>query len=449
MQTRFAVKTGDILLRSGTDAGPVNLNTHGVGRSTRGLEPGRDVRSDDQVGHELAHVAIATAARGTAREYAAETNVAPQRFQFGRPGRRSASPRVGLLTLSASTEERGGVEVFNDQLRAALGNVEVFEDVPPTRPHRFGDLRRIGLDQPDRALRAARALLRRHREAPFDLVISNGVAGWPLTLARLPVPAVQVYHLTVAGLARQALGLRGDRITTGHVTALFDRIAGVGKHVVAVSPRVLGEVESYYGLRGRCIPPGVDTSMFSPMDRAAARATLDLPRDRPIGLFAGRPNPSKGYDILQRIAGRLPEVLFLVAGGTGARQRNLCPIGRIPHSEMPLWYSASDFLINPSRYEGFNLVILEALACDRPVVASAAAFSIPEHPSRCGVVVPENDEGAYVRAIQEVLASGPLHPRGVVLPRYSFERFVASWHGLVESLVGDGAGSSVTNPSSA
>lgn len=343
--------------------------------------------------------------------------------------------RIGLVTLSATAEERGGVEVVNDQLRSALGNVEVFEDDRRPDARALGDLQRVGLGPPARALRAVRAFLRRHRESPFDLVIANGVAGWPLTFARLSIPAVQVYHLTWAGLARQALLLPGDRVTTGWVTAGFDRIAGMGKHVVAVSPRVLREVERFYGLHGQCVPPGIDTARFAPSDPAAAREALGLPAGRPIGIFVGRPDHSKGYDVLQRIARQLPEILFLVAGGSGTPVANVRPLGRIPHGEMPLWYAASDFLINPSRYEGFNLVILEALSCDRPVVASAAAFSIPEQESRCGIVVDGNEPEEYVQAVRTVLRSEPLHPRAVVHPRYSLERFAASWRSLVASLL--------------
>ncbi len=347
----------------------------------------------------------------------------------------NAVPHVGLVTLSAQPAERGGVEVVNEQIARALGNVEVFEDPPRARPGRFGELGKVGLDLPNRALLAVRAFLRRHREEPFDLVISNGVAGWPLTFARLHVPAVQVYHLTLAGLAERALLRRGDRLTTGLVTGSFDRLAGVGKQVVAVSPRVLREVESHYGLRGRWIAPGVDTARFSPKDRSAAREALRLPQGRPIGIFAGRANESKGFDVLRRIARQLPDVLFLVAGADGPTEQNLRPVGRVPHDEMPLWYSASDFLVNPSRYEGFNLVILEALACDLPVVASAAAFSVPEEPSHCGVVVPGHDPADYVSAIREILESAPVHPRRVVYPRYTFDRFAANWRGFVQSIV--------------
>src|SRR2546428_7204487 len=167
----------------------------------------------------------------------------------------------------------------------------------------------------------------------------------------------------MAGLARDALPIRGDRLTTGRLTGSFDRLAGVGQHVVAVSYRVLREVESFYGVRGRVIPNGIDTTAFRPMGQARGRDTLGLPPDATIGLFVGRPDHTKGYDTFLRVARRMPEVQFLVAGGSRTAPRNQGPLRRIPASHMPWWYSASDFFFLPSRYEGFGLSTIEALSC--------------------------------------------------------------------------------------
>src|SRR2546428_1685697 len=147
----------------------------------------------------------------------------------------------------------------------------------------------------------------------------------------------------MAGLARDALPIRGDRLTTGRVTGFFDRLAGVGKHVVAVSHRVLREVESFYGLRGRVIPNGIDTTAFRPMGQARARDTLGLPPDATIGLFVGRPDHTKGYDTFLRVARRMPEVHFLVAGRSGPPPGETRRPGPGPHSDMPWWDSASRF----------------------------------------------------------------------------------------------------------
>ena len=351
-----------------------------------------------------------------------------------------ASPHIAVLTPYGPSRQVGGVEVFNECLRRSFGNVEIFGGTLPKGSEPLGALRRIGLGQPVGALKAARTLLRRHREAPFDVILSNGVYGWPLTLMRPRVPLIQAYHFTMAGLARTALSLPGDRLTTGRVTALFDRAAGIGKHVVAVSHRVLHEVESYYRLRGRFIPNGVDARTFRPMNRVSARERLGLPQGVRIGIFVGRPEHAKGYDILLRVAGRMPRVLFLAAGGGGRPSGNVRPIERIPHEEMPLWYSACDFFFMPSRYEGFSLSLLEALACDLPVVVSQAAWPFPEAPKQCGVAVPGTGEEEFARAIQDTLESrGQFSPREFIVPRYEFETFRQAWRGFVDSLLDAGS----------
>ena len=348
--------------------------------------------------------------------------------------------RIGVLTRYGPTRHVGGVETFNDCLQRALGPLEIFADDPPESSPSLTELSRIGLEQPVGAIRAAKELLRRHREEPFDVIVSNGVYGWPLTLARPRVPLVQVYHFTMAGLARHALTLPGDRLTTGRVTALFDRIAGIGKHVIAVSHRVLGEVRSFYGLDGQFIPNAVDTNLFRPMNRTAAREALGLPQELAIGIFVGRPDPTKGYDILLRVAQRMPEVMFLEVGGGGTTTKNLRALGRVPHTEMPKWYAAADFFFLPSRYEGFSLSLLEALSCNLPAVVSEAAWPFPEGPAECGVVASGERDDEFVAGIRTVLRNRQEYsPRRFILPRYDLTLFERSWTGLIGSLLNGAA----------
>ena len=353
---------------------------------------------------------------------------------------RVSGPEIGLrtavLTPHVSADHTGGVELFNETLVRALGSAEVFAEAPARRARTSDALRRMGLEQPVGAWRAARALLKRHREEPFDLIVSNGVSGWPLTFARPDIPQVEVYHFTMAGLAEQAIPLRSARLTTGKVEAAFDRLAGVGKHVVAVSQRVLREVESFYGLRGRSIPNAVDTHAFRPTNGVLARQALGLPLGARIGVFVGRPDPTKGYDILLRVARRMPGVLFLVLGCDPWQEGNVRSVGRVPHDDMPRWYAASDFFFTPSRYEGFNLSLLEALSCNLPAVMSQAACPFLEDPPRCGIVVPGDRDEDFVEAIQRVLSSAyHVSPRGHVLERYDFRVFRDSWRGFIESIL--------------
>ena len=100
----------------------------------------------------------------------------------GRSRRMIEGIRVAILTPYGPSQPVGGVEVFNEFLRRIFRDAETFASEGPPSPGPLGDFRRLGMQQPVGAVRAARDLVRRHRHEPFDLVLSNGVYGWPLGL---------------------------------------------------------------------------------------------------------------------------------------------------------------------------------------------------------------------------------------------------------------------------
>lgn len=323
--------------------------------------------------------------------------------------------------------------MFNRQLEWALGDVEVITDVRSSQPASSWNLVRVGMEQPYQAYRVARSFLRRHRRRPFHLVISNGLCGWPLGHWDLDIPMVQVYHMTLTGLARQALETRGDRFATGRVMAFFDRLAGRGKSIVAVSPAILGELERYYGLSGQVIPNAVDTGSFRRRDKSDARASLGLPEEGVIGLFVGPAQYAKGFDVLLEVAELMQDILFVLVGRCPHQNANLRVFEDVPHPRMPLFYSAADFFLLPSRYEGLNFSILEALACDTPMVVSEAAYPFPEDSSRYGRVAESLQAQDFVDAISEVLQAGSYYaPREAMVETYSREVFRDRWQRLVE-----------------
>ncbi len=213
-------------------------------------------------------------------------------------------------------------------------------------------------------------------------------------------------------------------------------MAGRRKHVVAVSTPVLREVERYYGLRGRVIPNTVDTETFKKMDKSSARKRLGLPEDATIGLFVGRAEYAKGFDILLEVARSMRETLFVLVGNCPRIEPNIRVFENVSHSKMPLYCSSADFFFLPSRYEGFSLAMLEALACDLPVVVSEAAYTLVEDPSSFGYVAESLNPSEFVQGIREVL-----HPRSsyasreTIVTKYSFEVFRDNWSGLVNMLL--------------
>ena len=138
---------------------------------------------------------------------------------------------------------------------------------------------------------------------------------------------------------------------------------------------------------------GVDSQKFHPIPRPLARQKLRLPAHRRIMLTVGRLDEAKGIHILigaiARLRSRHPD-LMLVAVGEGPHRASLEKLiarlgvgdnvmlaGSQPHEQLASWYSAADLFCLASSSEGWPNVILEAMACGLPVIATSVG-GIPE-----------------------------------------------------------------------
>jgi glycosyltransferase involved in cell wall biosynthesis len=87
-------------------------------------------------------------------------------------------------------------------------------------------------------------------------------------------------------------------------------------------------------------------------------------------------------------------------------------------------YHAAAALIYPSRYEGFGLPLVEALACGTPIVASNTS-SIPEVVGTAGLLCPPGDDGAFAEALRSIVTDAT---RAAAMRRQSLDRAAAfSW----------------------
>jgi D-inositol-3-phosphate glycosyltransferase len=204
--------------------------------------------------------------------------------------------------------------------------------------------------------------------------------------------------------------------------------------LVAESPASKQHMVQEYGVdasRVQIIPCGVDTTLFRPQDRRQARRVLALPEDAPVVLFVGRLQPLKGLDTLLRavhlVRQQSPTLqVLIVGGGVGeddpheaeelgrlqslAEHLALTPhlvfIKAQPQETLAQYYAAADVFVIPSHYESFGLVVLEAMACGIPVVASRVGglASTVVH-ERTGLLAPVGDWHAFAQAIIRILAS--------------------------------------------
>jgi len=248
---------------------------------------------------------------------------------------------------------------------------------------------------------------------------------------RWGVPLVHTMHTTAK--------VKNASLATGDVAEPPARIVGE-EQVVDAADRLIAntgeearQLIDLYGADRRrvdVVHPGVDLSVFSPMERSDARRLLGLPPGSRVLLFAGRLQPMKAPDVLLRAVGvlldRSPELradlrVAVIGGLSGsglerphALQELAATLGiadvvqfvpPVSQTELARWYAAATMVCMPSYSESFGLVALEAQACGTPVVA-AAVGGLPTAVAdgRSGVLVAGHDPAAYARVIQDLLA---------------------------------------------
>ena len=123
----------------------------------------------------------------------------------------------------------------------------------------------------------------------------------------------------------------------------------------------------------KVIPYGIDSDSFYPVEKEISRKALNLPVDATLLMVVAESliNYRKGMDLLMDIINDLPEgVKILAVGDDSPDHKKIIGVGRITDERlMSIIYSASDIILLPSRSDNLPNVVLEALACNRPVIA--------------------------------------------------------------------------------
>lgn len=199
-------------------------------------------------------------------------------------------------------------------------------------------------------LRAAAQLRHRYRSDRFELVHAHfGLTAWPAMSVRAGARAVTLHGTDLADPR--------SRVITLAALPLVDLAAVVSDSLANEVPR--------WAHRSKLavLPCGVDMSRFRPISRPEARARLGLDPDGPYLLFPSDPGrPEKRYDRAQALSREVGDVRLLTLGNVDPR-------------EVPLWVNAANAVLVPSEREGFGLAVLEALACDVPVLATPAGIA--------------------------------------------------------------------------
>jgi teichuronic acid biosynthesis glycosyltransferase TuaC len=265
----------------------------------------------------------------------------------------------------------------------------------------------------------ARRVRRHVAGKDYDAVIGHYLyptAGMANTAARLAgAKLVLVVHGTDSRSVRRsdpwALASRRALRSADLVIAVSHALAHTLRDDLRLPSRIPIEV----------IHMGIDDGVFVP--DSTARSALAVGESERIVLYVGNLVHVKGLDVLQSAFERLvasgqADRLVLVGGGpleAGLREwasdnvalRNRVLLtGRIEQAEVARWMAAADVLALPSRNEGLGLVLLEAMACGTPCVASRVG-GVPEIvDGAVGALVPPDDPMALAAALARVLGRG-------------------------------------------
>jgi glycosyltransferase involved in cell wall biosynthesis len=235
-----------------------------------------------------------------------------------------------VSNMRPSTEHPGRGSFVRDQV-AALSridgvDVELYE-FPPG---------------PAALLAARRELSRNYSRADLDVVHAHfGLTAWAILGVQARVRVVTLHGTDV----RHPRTRRLMALAVRRMNLVATASASLARDLPAPRPAELRAV----------LPVGVELDRFHPIPREQARMALGLDPQRPCVLFPADPSrPVKRFDLARAIAG----------------DAQLLTLGGVEPMHVPLCVNAANAVLVPSDAEGFGLAVLEALACDVPVLAT-------------------------------------------------------------------------------
>jgi alpha-1,6-mannosyltransferase len=212
---------------------------------------------------------------------------------------------------------------------------------------------------------------------------------------RRGIPLIAFYHSNFPELAGRRLGRGVRRFTEWYVKLTYERCS----QVLAPSRYMCEYLHGIGVPNAICQPLGVDVDTFAPPREEAGRrdlrAELGLPPRTRLLVFAGRFSAEKNIPVLIEAFRKLGADyhLLLIGGAEASRIDNVTrmPYCRDNHA-LASRFSAADAFVHAGTHETFGLVLLEAMACGKPVVAMRAG-AIPEFvDERVGVLADPHDD---------------------------------------------------------
>ncbi|NWG33258.1 MAG: glycosyltransferase family 4 protein [Chloroflexi bacterium] len=361
--------------------------------------------------------------------------------------------KIALLS-EKYTPDLGGLAISTDRLARLLSSagheVRIFSptlSLPPSNTRtlrsnglhitRFGAHKRVD----DTLVDWCELVIAEHKREPFDVLHAYFLA---------PAGFVATYagkYLNIPSL----VSIRGNDIER----APFDpskfshgmyALQNAGA-VTTNASELARKAKAFFDREIFLIPNGMDAGHFKPMERnEALAASLGIKNDIAVIGFVGELREKKGMTALlsacAQAAKKMP-VFLLIVGEVrqgedqysfeefrkAHRQLPMTATGQLPHRDLPAYYSLMDVFVHPSLRDGMPNALLEAMACGKAVVATAAGgVKDVLEDGKNGVLVNVNDADMLTEKTLELLehpekrASLGKNARESILNKFTLER---------------------------
>jgi len=297
------------------------------------------------------------------------------------------------------------------------------------------------------AWRPVRQVQRFFRAERFDVIHIHGTLAPTLPLAAIRA-SESVNVMTLHSDFRRSIPYV---LLRPALCPYFQRLHGL----IAVSERARDSTAKYFPGPYRIIPNAVDVDVFRP----DVQPIPGFDNGRPKVLFLGRFEPRKGLKYLlmamPEIVRQVPDVQLIVVGAglfgytykgylDKELERHVHWAGLVPNEDRPRYYASCDVYCSPAiGFESFGIVLLEAMATAKPVVASdiQGYRKVLEH-GKEGLLVPPRDVDGIAEGVVTLLRDAERRKKMATAGRekalfYSWSRVAGQVENLYRELLAD------------
>jgi len=234
-------------------------------------------------------------------------------------------------------------------------------------------------------------------------------------------PHIIMFH--TLGSIKQRLGFIENEMPQR--LAVEQNLVRYCSHIIASTQKEKQDlIKSYFASAEKItiIPCGVNLSLFKPSNSKKALRWVSPKSIRSI-LFVGRIEPLKGIDKLLVAVSYLKKrhkLKLLIIGDDDTSnpeirklqdlteqlgiKKSVSFLGPRPQEELPHFYNIADLCVVPSQYESFGLVVLEAMACGTPVIATPVGIANDIiQPKKNGYLLKDDDPRNMAQLINQLL----------------------------------------------